>query len=284
VLLEIAARLSATLAADDLLARTGGDEFAVLVAGTDPAGVTDRADAALLTLRTPMNVGDHTLHVTASIGVRADDDTAGPVHLLSDADLALYAAKARGKDCLVRYEAAIRDRQTHRLRTVERLRHALQTGEFAVHYQPIVDLATSRPIAVEALVRWLPPGQRPVGPDVFIPAAEDSGLIIPLGEWVLHRACADAAAWHQRFGVAVTVNVSPRQLTDEHFTAKVRRSLQDSGLPPTALTLEITEGILVGAGQQRVQALAHLENLRADGIRISIDDFGTGSTSPAAST
>ncbi|AEV85712.1 Protein gmr [Actinoplanes sp. SE50] len=277
----IADRLGAGLADADVLARTGGDEFAVLVPGAAPATVTARAEALLATLREPVTIHGHVLYVTASIGVRLPEPTADPAHLLDDADLALYAAKAAGKDCAVWYDAGLRDRQTERLRTVERLRGALRNDELAVFYQPIVDLLSSRTVAAEALVRWLPPGEDPIGPDLFIPAAEDSGLIVPLGEWVLRRACADAVDWHRRDGITIAVNVSPRQLHDPEFTAKVRRCLAETGLPAGALTLEITEGILVGGGTQKSQALAHLDALRGDGVRIAIDDFGTGYSSLA---
>ncbi|MEV4283188.1 putative bifunctional diguanylate cyclase/phosphodiesterase [Actinoplanes xinjiangensis] len=281
LLVVVAARLRDLLGPGDLLARTGGDEFAVLIPGSDPNVAAVRAGAASEALRRPLLVSGFTLHLTASIGVRAVDDTTDTAHLLGDADLALTAAKAAGKDCTIWYEPALRDRQTERISTVEKLRQALDADEFVVYYQPIVDLDTSRMVAVEALVRWLPPGQAPIGPDRFIPAAEDSGLIIALGEWVLRRACTDAAPWYRDGGVALTVNVSPRQLTDNDFTAKVWRCLSDSGLPATALTLEITEGILVGAGNRTAQALTHLRALRADGVRIAIDDFGTGYSSLA---
>ncbi|WIM97945.1 bifunctional diguanylate cyclase/phosphodiesterase [Actinoplanes oblitus] len=281
LLLAIAQRLQATLAPGELLARTGGDEFVLLVPAADSPDAVSRANSLLHLLRAPIPVGEHMLHITASIGVRLPDAAADVVHRLGDADLALYAAKAAGKDCVSQYDPAFRTRQTERIRIVERLRHALNAGELTVHFQPIVELDTGTTVAVEALARWLPPGEPPIGPDRFIPAAEDSGLIIALGEWVLRRACADAAPWHRANGVTLTVNVSPRQLADDEFTTKVRAALTDSGLPPTALTLEITEGILVSAGHHSAQALAHLQTLRADGIRIAVDDFGTGYSSLA---
>jgi EAL domain-containing protein (putative c-di-GMP-specific phosphodiesterase class I) len=221
------------------------------------------------------------LHVSASIGVRAADGPADAVHLLGDADLAMYAAKAAGKDCAVWYEPALRDCQVARIRLVEQLRLAVDAGEFAVFYQPIVDLGTSETVAVEALVRWLPPGQPMIGPDRFIPAAEDSGLIVALGEWVLRQACRDAAGWHRQHGTAVTVNVSPRQLMEPDYAATVNRALRDSGLPPTALILEITEGMLVGAANRDDRTIAQLTALRRQGVRVAVDDFGTGYSSLA---
>ncbi|GIF45047.1 putative bifunctional diguanylate cyclase/phosphodiesterase [Actinoplanes xinjiangensis] len=279
LLVLIAQRLHTVLGPGDLLARTGGDEFAVLVAASDEQVLEVRAHAAAEVLRLPIVVCGYTLHLTASVGVRGPGDTAEGEHLFGDADMALTAAKTAGKNCVIWYDRTLRRRQSERIETVAKLRLALDADEFAVHYQPIVDLGTFRTVAVEALVRWLPPGEAPIGPDRFIPASEESGLIIALGEWVLRRACSEAAAWHREHGVTLTVNVSPRQLTDDTFTAKVRRILADSGLPATALALEITEGILIGAGTGSAQALAHLEALRADGVRIAIDDFGTGYSS-----
>ncbi|GAB7039337.1 MULTISPECIES: putative bifunctional diguanylate cyclase/phosphodiesterase [Catenuloplanes] len=237
--------------------------------GRADAPVTALADRVRAALREPVDVAGHRLHLTVSIGVRRLDHSPGA---LGDADLALYAAKAAGKDRAVVYEAALRETRLRRLAIVERLRTALLTDEITVHYQPIVTLRTGRVDAVEALVRW-----QALPPDAFIPAAEDSGLIVPLGEQVLRAACRAAAPWHARHGTSVTVNVSPRQLREPDFAVTVRRALLDSGLPATALILEITEGVLVGSAL----TTAHLNELRQDGVRVAVDDFGTGYSSLA---
>ncbi|MEU4158949.1 bifunctional diguanylate cyclase/phosphodiesterase [Actinoplanes sp. NPDC026670] len=281
LLTSVAGRLSGLIGDGDTVARLGGDEFALLLPGAGPAEAAARGDAVLAALREPVPAGGQPLHVTASAGIRVFCATADPVQVLSDADLALYAAKAAGKDQASVFDVAMRQEQADRIRLLERLRAAVDADEFAVHYQPIVTLGDAHPVAVEALVRWLPPGRAPIGPDLFIPAAEDSGLIVALGEWVLRRACADAAAWHRRWGTTVTVNVSPRQLADPHFTVKALAALRASGLPAAALTLEITEGVLVRSGAHAAQALLHLSALRAEGVRVAIDDFGTGYSSLA---
>ncbi|WP_433794534.1 putative bifunctional diguanylate cyclase/phosphodiesterase [Actinoplanes sp. CA-252034] len=281
LLASVAGRLRGMITGGEVVARLGGDEFALLLPGTGPDGAADRGDAVLAALREPVPAGGQPLHVTASAGIRVFDATADPVQVLSDADLALYAAKAAGKDQAVVFDVAMRQEQADRIRLLERLRAAVDADEFAVYYQPIVRLGDAHPVAVEALVRWLPPGRSPIGPDLFIPAAEDSGLIVALGEWVLRRACADAVEWHRRWGTTVTVNVSPRQLVDPHFTVKALAALRASGLPAAALTLEITEGVLVRSGAHAAQALLHLSALRAEGVRVAIDDFGTGYSSLA---
>ncbi|GAB7046279.1 putative bifunctional diguanylate cyclase/phosphodiesterase [Catenuloplanes indicus] len=272
LLVTLAGRLRAVVDGRGQLARLGGDEFAILAdaAESDPAaGGTGLADRVRDAVREPVDVAGHPLHLTASVGVRRLDRSAGA---LGDADLALYAAKAAGKDRAVVYEAALRETRLRRLAVVERLRTALVTDEITVHYQPIVTLRTGCVDAVEALVRW-----QSTPPDAFIPAAEDSGLIVPLGDRVLRAACRAAAPWHDRHGTSVTVNVSPRQLREPDFAVMVRRALLDSGLPATALILEITEGVLVGSAL----AIAHLHELRQDGVRVAVDDFGTGYSSLA---
>ncbi|AGZ41747.1 putative bifunctional diguanylate cyclase/phosphodiesterase [Actinoplanes friuliensis] len=277
----VASRLRTSLDERVLVARLGGDEFAVLLTEDDQSGVTESCGTVLDALRRPVEVRDHRLYVTASIGVRRLDPGATASEALSDADMALHAAKAAGKDRAVSYDTRLRDQQQTRIAVVERLRGALGTDEFAVHYQPILSFGTGGFDAVEALVRWRPPGEAPIFPDSFIPAAEDSGLIVRLGEWVLRRACRDAAVWHERHGTKVTVNVSPRQLREPDFAAKVARALRDTGLPAPALILEITEGVLVSTGDHASQSLAHLTELRAAGVGVAVDDFGTGYSSLA---
>ncbi|GIE31698.1 hypothetical protein Ait01nite_047430 [Actinoplanes italicus] len=280
LLVSVAGRLRGLMTGDgEITARLGGDEFALLLPGAGPVAATAVCEEVLAAMRTPVPAGGQPLHITASAGIRVFGPAADPVQVLSDADLALYAAKAAGKDQAAVFDVAMRQEQADRIRLLERLRGAVDAAEFAVHYQPIVNLDDARPVAVEALVRWMPPGRSPIGPDLFIPAAEDSGLIVALGEWVLRRACADAAVWHRQWGTTVTVNVSPRQLADPHFTVKALAALRASGLPATALTLEITEGVLVRSGAHAAQALLHLSALRAEGVRVAIDDFGTGYSS-----
>ncbi|MCY1141244.1 bifunctional diguanylate cyclase/phosphodiesterase [Actinoplanes sp. Pm04-4] len=281
LLVSVADRLRRLLGPGETLARPGGDEFAMLLPAAGAAEVKARADAVLTALRRPVEVTGHTLHVTGSIGIRRLEPRAGADELLSDADLALYAAKAAGKDRHELFDPRLRREQAERIRTVERLRVALEADEFTVHYQPIVALRSGASVGFEALVRWTPPGQDPIGPDKFIPAAEDSGLIVGLGEWVLRRACAEAAVWHRRYGTTIAVNVSPRQLAEPYFADRVRRALADSDLPAHALTVEITEGVLVRSGAHAELALTHLAELRADGVRVAIDDFGTGYSSLA---
>jgi len=281
LLVAVAELLRSLLGTGETLARPGGDEFTMLLPVADADEVRNRAEAVLTALRHPIEVSGHTLHLTGSIGIRLLAPAAGADELLSDADLALYAAKAGGRDRCEVFDPRLRQEQADRIRMVERLRTGLEANEFTVHYQPIVALRGGAAVGFEALVRWTPPGQPPIGPDQFIPAAEDSGLIVGLGEWVLRQACTDAAPWHRAYGSTIAVNVSPRQLAEPAFADMVRQVLAESGLPPKALTLEITEGVLVRSGAHAELTLAHLTGLRADGIKVAIDDFGTGYSSLA---
>ncbi|MEV4639917.1 bifunctional diguanylate cyclase/phosphodiesterase [Actinoplanes sp. NPDC049548] len=281
LLTEAARRLREVIGRAGTLARFGGDEFAVLLHDGDCLAAEPHARAILRTLRQPVEVDGQRLHVTASIGMRDLATAADSAEVLSDADLALYAAKAAGKDRVIAYDVTLRENQLKRIAVVDRLRGAIGTDAIQVYYQPIVSFSTGRFTAVEALVRWVPPGEATIGPDAFIPAAEDSGLIVPLGEQVLRQACRDAAVWYRRYGTLLTVNVSPRQLSEADFAARVMRALHDADLPAAALILEITEGVLVGAGAQAEQSIAHLSELRRFGVQVAVDDFGTGYSSLA---
>ncbi|GAA0806605.1 putative bifunctional diguanylate cyclase/phosphodiesterase [Spirilliplanes yamanashiensis] len=281
LLLAVAARLRGLMGGTGLLARPGGDEFAVLVEQGGPEAAIRCAQHILRAMRRPVEVQGHELFATVSIGLRVLDPELTALDMLRDADLALHGAKAAGKDQLVLYDRRLREERLQRTRTVERLRGALADSELLLHYQPLVRLADERFVAVEALIRWQPPGERLVPPDAFIPAAEDSGLIVGIGAWVLRQACADAAPWHQRHGTLLSVNVSPRQLREPDFAAMVRDALAASGLPPQALILEITENVLVDAGAPTELALGHLNALRLAGVRVAVDDFGTGYSSLA---
>ncbi len=281
LLLAVARRIGDLIGPTHLLARPGGDEFAVLMEDVGCDVVLERGHAVVAAMRRPVTVRGHHLYATVSAGVRALDPSGQTVDMLRDADLALHAAKAGGRDQLVVYDEGLREQREEKRRTVERLRVAIDADELVVFYQPMVRLADERFQAVEALVRWRPPGEAMVPPDRFIPAAEDSGLIVPLGEWVLRQSCRDAAGWYERHGTLLSVNVSPRQLREADFVAVVQRALADSGFPAGALILEITEGVLVDSGAQAEQAIAHLARLRQDGVRVAVDDFGTGYSSLA---
>ncbi|GAB7047260.1 putative bifunctional diguanylate cyclase/phosphodiesterase [Catenuloplanes indicus] len=279
LLTVIAERLQAGLRSGDTLARLGGDEFAVLLEDVVDLDAVTIGEKLVQLVRQPVEVGDHRLHTTASVGLRTLDSRLSTSEMLRDVDLALYAAKAAGKDRVVSFDERLRADQLHRTRTVDGLRAAIDRADFAVHYQPLVDLGDEHTVSVEALVRWTPSDGKPIPPDQFISVAEDSGLIVPLGAWVLRRACLDAVAWHHRYGVRLSVNVSVRQLREPDFEQVVREALTDSGLPAHALTLEITESVLVADGGGA--AIAHLTSLRKMGVKVAVDDFGTGYSSLA---
>jgi EAL domain-containing protein (putative c-di-GMP-specific phosphodiesterase class I) len=225
-------------------------------------------------------VDGHDLYLTTSVGLLASAVSMAPADALRDADLALYAAKEAGKNQIVQFDHGLRAARLDQARLVEGLHRALAGGEFALQYQPVMDLTSGTMYAVEALLRWNPPGRPTVPPDQFIPVAEEIGLIVPIGTWVLERALHDAAPWHHSHGLAITVNVSGRQLRDRTFVDVVRRALAASGLPAHALVLEITETVLVTAATADAgTVVGQLKALRAMGVRVAIDDFGTGYSS-----
>nr|BFE65615.1 hypothetical protein GCM10020063_101410 [Dactylosporangium thailandense] len=271
---EVARRLRAALPSADLIARHGDDEFAAVWRGAAPP---DAAERALGRLRPAYRVEERTVHLTGSAGVVVADGRRGSAEVLRDAGLALQAAKEGGKDRIVRFEAGLRTAADRQRELATGLRRALREGELEVYYQPVVRLADGRITAVEALLRWFPPGAEAIPPGVFIPVAEATGLIVPLGWWVLGRACAQAREWHERAGISLTVNVAAHQLREPDFVERVRAALAEGGLPAGALVLEVTESTLVADAE----STARLDALRADGVRVAIDDFGTGYSSLA---
>jgi diguanylate cyclase (GGDEF)-like protein len=282
VLRAVGARLQAVLRDSDTVGRLGGDEFVMLVdtIGLD-AGPELVAERILDVLRQPIELtppAPSPVKVTASIGIA----TGRPVSaesLLQDADLALYKAKAVGKDGYALFESAMQTAAQDRIHLEMDLANALEAHELFLAYQPMLDLKDRRVVGVEALLRWRHPTRGVIPPDAFIPIAEDSGLIVPIGRWVLEQACLQAAAWHENgYPLNISINVSARQLERTKFVEEVRAALRDSGLDAATLTLEITETVLM----RKPDATAHLlGELKELGVRIAVDDFGTGYSSLA---
>jgi diguanylate cyclase (GGDEF)-like protein len=276
VLRAVAGRLQGAIREQDTVGRLGGDEFVVLVESAADATMIDRlADRLAEVLREPVELDDglKISAVTASIGVSIGQ-YATPDALLRDADLALYSAKAAGKDRYALYEASMCTGVEGRMELQSDLSAALHDEQFFLLYQPIFDLPSREVVGAEALVRWRHPQRGVIEPDDFIPLAEDSGLIISIGRWVLGEACRQAAAWSREgLQIGISVNVSAYQLGRTGFADDVRRALQEPGMKPSSLTLEVTETTLM----RNVPATCeHLEKIKALGVRIAIDDFGTG--------
>jgi diguanylate cyclase (GGDEF)-like protein/PAS domain S-box-containing protein len=280
LLVAIAERLQSATRAADTVARLGGDEFAIIVEDTEAAQAAQAAGRILETLAPAFGLGDHEVLVRASIGIaiQSGDDTDAD-ELLRRADIAMYAAKARGGDGHVIYEAELYDATVARMELKADLRGALARGELRVVYQPIVDIDSGAIIGTEALMRWDHPARGPIPPVEFIPLAEEGGLILELGRWILDTACRQTRAWQDETGrpnLTICVNLSGRQIVDAGLVRDVERVLAASRLDPHSLTLEITESVLV----QEVEAsVSVFRALKALGIRLAIDDFGTGYSS-----
>jgi diguanylate cyclase (GGDEF)-like protein len=278
----IANRLSSVVRETDTVGRLGGDEFVVLVEDeTLYAGPELVAERLLAVLRQPFEL-DGALgrpqSCSVSIGVAVGQRSTAD-ELLRDADLAMYQAKQAGKDRYVLFEESMKTDSADRYELETDLRDALANDEFHLVYQPTFDLQTQVVTGVEALIRWAHPERGVVAPDVFIPLAEENAMIIPIGRWVLEQACQQAAVWHAAgHTIGMSVNVSARQLEHNEFVGEVRDALAESGLTPEALTLEITETVLM---RDAPTAASCLQALKALGVRIAIDDFGTGYSSLA---
>ncbi|KJK59009.1 histidine kinase [Saccharothrix sp. ST-888] len=280
LLVAVAARLERGFSRDQesLVARLGGDEFAVLVADSASSEqLTRLASDLIAALEQPFDIAGQQLVVTASVGVveRPVQETT-PTDLLKDADATLYWSKADGRARWTLYDPDRGAHQLTRQRLATALRPALERGEFTVEYQPLVGLADGAVHGAEALVRWCHPRYGTLSPDRFIPLAEESGAIVPLGKWVLEESCRQARQWLTEFPdteTFVSVNLAARQIWDSDVVADVAQVLERTGLPPRLLQLEITESAVLGPGGRPVQALQALADM---GVRIAIDDFGTG--------
>ncbi|HET8654068.1 MAG TPA: EAL domain-containing protein [Longimicrobiaceae bacterium] len=281
LLTTVARRLQTCLRPEDTIARFGGDEFAVLIEGIDDtADVTRVARRIQEELAAPLELEGHQVSASASIGIAySDRGEASAEELLRNADTAMYRAKARGRGSYEIFDRKMQAEVEERLHDENELRRALDEGEFRLYYQPIVSLASQHMIGVEALLRWDHPERGLVQPDAFLPLAEETGLIIPIGRWVLEQACGQLKQWQREFAEGapewVAVNVSGKQLMQPDFARQVQEILRTSGLAAHSLKLEFSESTLSessGAGWNVV------EELSAEGVRIHMDDFGTGAS------
>ncbi|HEY0929559.1 MAG TPA: EAL domain-containing protein [Gemmatimonas sp.] len=279
LLVDAARRLASCVRASDLIARLGGDEFAVLVEDAQTVEevlvVASRIGTAL---SRPFMLSGKEVFVSSSIGIARSSRGESSDELVRNADVAMYVAKTRGKGQHVLFEQEMHDAALERLVVEADLRRAIERDEFFLEFQPIVELDTGNIIGAEALVRWLCRERGTVPPGVFIPIAEVTGLIVPIGKWVLRRACREAQRWTRERGIAarITVNLSGRQLQDAGIVDDVRQALEETGLDPTQLVLEITESMLM---QNTDVSMARLTALKALGVSLAIDDFGTGYSS-----
>ena len=280
LLQDVARRLRHHLRESDTVARLGGDEFVVLVEDSaDPRELNAIAQNILNAVGRPCVLSGQEYHVTGSIGISTfPADGQDPATLLKNADIAMYLAKDRGKNNFQFYSAQQNAHSFERLALESALRHALGRGEFALHYQPKVDIGSGRIVGVEALLRWNHPDLGMVLPNQFIPLAEETGLIVPIGRWVLQIACAQMSAWRREGlpALRVAVNLSARQFSDDALIDDIAEALVEASLAPDGLELEITESMVM---QNPERAVTTLSRLREMGITVSIDDFGTGYSS-----
>ncbi len=281
LLIKLAERLKNRLREEDTLARLSGDEFLlVLEAIRVPGEAAVVAQILIDLLATPFMLSSgHEIFISASIGISLFPDDANNVtELIQHADMAMYQAKKEGRNTYRYHTEALSVAANERLAMENRLRYALVAGEFILHYQPLIDARTGNVVGVEALVRWQPPGEALVPPGKFIPIAEETGLIVPLGEWVLRTACAQGRAWIDAGlpPLAVAVNLSVRQFQAENLVELVQQALEETGLPATCLELELTESMFMEHAERSIEILGRLKAL---GVRLAIDDFGTGYSS-----
>jgi diguanylate cyclase (GGDEF)-like protein len=276
----VASRLQMLVRAEDTVSRLGGDEFVLLLRDIDAeAAAADVAAKALAALREPFRVHQQELYITPSIGIAmypAHGNTAQM--LITRADAAMYNVKKEGRDNARVFTPEMSTFFPERLTLANDLRRAIDRGEFELHYQPRVDLDANRTVGMEALLRWRHPKRGLVSPDQFIPLAEETGLIVPIGAWVIREACRQNKAWHDAGlpSLRVAVNISGVQFRQKDLLETIGSALRETGLPSECLEVEITESVVM---QSAAEAIVTLENLSAMGVHVSIDDFGTGYSS-----
>ncbi|MHB8636089.1 MAG: putative bifunctional diguanylate cyclase/phosphodiesterase [Fimbriimonadaceae bacterium] len=283
LLVELAARFKACVRGGDTVARLGGDEFTILMEDVAvDGGLVRTAEAILASLRQPVVLDGRTIVATASIGMALSDSSCTPASLLRDADTAMYHAKTSGKASYALFNRAMSAKVIERLDLEGELRTALAGHQMHLVYQPICELASGRVTGIEALLRWQHPTRGLIAPLTFIPIAEETGLILPLGEWVLRTACLAAADWVAAGDVpetfTVSVNVSMRQLLEQSFVERVLAILAETKLAARHLKLEITESVIM---QNLEDCVLKMRQLQQAGVRFAIDDFGTGYSSMA---
>ena len=273
---QVGQRLAQEVRNDDLVARLGGDEFAILIDTRAGDGILiERAHRFLSVVREPYQIEGQTYRVSTSVGVaRCTDGNCDAEELMRRADLALYAAKAKGRDRFTMYETSFDQAARERRDTETSLRDAVDGDQLRLFYQPVIDLNTGQPSGYEALLRWNHPRRGLIAPDDFLPVAEETGLIVPIGEWVIHQALHETARWPGGFRIAI--NLSPTQVRNPHLGAVVARELRASGIDPARVEFEITEHVLL---QDNEACLATLLQLHEMGVKIALDDFGTGYSS-----
>ena len=277
LLIEAAKRLSRSVRSTDIVARVGGDEFVVVMPDITSVADVEQCAANLVSRLAPeILIEDHPVRVTASVGVCIYPDFASDAkHLLKRADSAMYAAKENGRNQHQIFSESMLKETAERLTMEHALRHALANGELSMHYQPQISLTTGAVTGMEALLRWTHPKLGNVPPAQFVPLAEETGLIVPIGEWAFMAACCEGKALQDELGMdlTVSVNLSPRQFQQKNLLHIVENSLAKSGLPAERLQIEITENMLMVSSEN---ILDKLQKIRELGVRISIDDFGTG--------
>jgi diguanylate cyclase (GGDEF)-like protein/PAS domain S-box-containing protein len=277
LLVHVANQISHAIRPEDTLARFGGDEFVVICEGANNGEIDAIANRVLRSINEPLTLADSEVRITGSMGMSVSNEHSTPDSMLKNADFAMYRAKGIGQGSVAHYDVGIHEKVEERLATTAALRLGIARNEFVVLYQPVIDIWTGALVSVEALVRWEHPNGVTVNPDQFIPLAEHSGLIVPIGAWVLEEACEQIVKWKKAIPtLTMAVNLSVRQVLDPDIVATVKGALTRSKLPPADLSLELTESLLMENVEECARILNELKDL---GVELVIDDFGTGYSS-----